>query len=628
MATILEGSARAAKQVYSMLEDTAGGLRDVSVADSSETAGAVAEEEPSFPSFDFALHAEAQGSKDSRVSSILGELLETFACIWTDTSLYLTQRELALVFTISVMFRSGYLNDDDILSARAMMLHVVLMSECRIYERSTVASAATKGSLFLQRYAEILLHTISSRSWQFLVNNSSAQCDLADMLDGRLFLQIFDLLSRRSGRFHIDPSILARLDQLASLVKRISGVDVKHGFRDDGGQLDSGIPNYSTASDNQIPNQDLSVQSISDGIDGIQAVFPFSNPVIDPHLGPISLDVDKSSEIESNRSMSKAFQELSHWHNHKRPLDPKTKVPLSTRQLAFMYRRDQWFMADIQNYAASLTNSTGGMLEPGSVFVKSGEMKPQKPAQGAPSKPSQRKMASKKGSAQRSTKSKPGGSTVRAEAETRQLAKQAEEQEKCLNAWKYVLVTFEEISNFSKRYVKVNQHLNGLSKGKRRLVEPEILAYLLHILVHMWIYECRANPKSRSLHIVAVVWHTILQIRSKDAVTDGIAKCANEVIKTLQLPAVDISSNSRRPLSFSFVRLPSQNKGLNIEVSPVEFQLSHAGPYLDRSMGSAPDPRVRDFEPDLWQREILDQIDARKSLFVVAPTSAGKTFIS
>jgi superfamily II RNA helicase len=63
-------------------------------------------------------------------------------------------------------------------------------------------------------------------------------------------------------------------------------------------------------------------------------------------------------------------------------------------------------------------------------------------------------------------------------------------------------------------------------------------------------------------------------------------------------------------------------------MSATDFQLIHAGPYFDRDMGSAPDERVRDFEPDEWQRAVLDGIDAKKSLFVVAPTSAGKTFIS
>jgi superfamily II RNA helicase len=49
---------------------------------------------------------------------------------------------------------------------------------------------------------------------------------------------------------------------------------------------------------------------------------------------------------------------------------------------------------------------------------------------------------------------------------------------------------------------------------------------------------------------------------------------------------------------------------------------------MDRNMDSAPNSRIHDFEPDKWQRDVLDQIDAKKSVFVVAPTSAGKTFIS
>ncbi|MCJ1342693.1 hypothetical protein MMC31_000881 [Peltigera leucophlebia] len=44
-------------------------------------------------------------------------------------------------------------------------------------------------------------------------------------------------------------------------------------------------------------------------------------------------------------------------------------------------------------------------------------------------------------------------------------------------------------------------------------------------------------------------------------------------------------------------------------------------------MDSQPDARVP-FKPDGWQRAVLDELDANNSVFVVAPTSAGKTFIS
>lgn len=59
-----------------------------------------------------------------------------------------------------------------------------------------------------------------------------------------------------------------------------------------------------------------------------------------------------------------------------------------------------------------------------------------------------------------------------------------------------------------------------------------------------------------------------------------------------------------------------------------KFQLENCGPYMEKGFDSQPDPRVSNFDPDGWQRDVLDTIDQRESLVVVAPTSAGKTFIS
>ncbi|KAI4143529.1 MAG: hypothetical protein LQ340_006972, partial [Diploschistes diacapsis] len=70
-------------------------------------------------------------------------------------------------------------------------------------------------------------------------------------------------------------------------------------------------------------------------------------------------------------------------------------------------------------------------------------------------------------------------------------------------------------------------------------------------------------------------------------------------------------------------------KGINFPFpgSPIEFQLEHCGPYLDRAIDSASESRVP-FEPDGWQRCVLDAIDKNQSLFITTPTSTGKTFIS
>jgi ATP-dependent RNA helicase DDX60 len=56
------------------------------------------------------------------------------------------------------------------------------------------------------------------------------------------------------------------------------------------------------------------------------------------------------------------------------------------------------------------------------------------------------------------------------------------------------------------------------------------------------------------------------------------------------------------------------------------FQLKYTGDKLKRNLGSKKDPRVL-FEPDAWQRKLLDLVDDNKSAIVAAPTSSGKTFI-
>jgi len=69
------------------------------------------------------------------------------------------------------------------------------------------------------------------------------------------------------------------------------------------------------------------------------------------------------------------------------------------------------------------------------------------------------------------------------------------------------------------------------------------------------------------------------------------------------------------------------SKGDNIQCqSSAVLQLRYLGPSLGRAAG-VQDSRVKNFLPDEWQIKLLNAVDQRKSVIVMAPTSAGKTFI-
>ncbi|ORC93363.1 ATP-dependent DEAD/H RNA helicase [Trypanosoma theileri] len=67
--------------------------------------------------------------------------------------------------------------------------------------------------------------------------------------------------------------------------------------------------------------------------------------------------------------------------------------------------------------------------------------------------------------------------------------------------------------------------------------------------------------------------------------------------------------------------------GRQLFETPEMLQLIYMGHLLERPFMRARDYRVA-FNPDNWQRELLDIVDGRGSAVVCAPTSAGKTFIS
>lgn len=285
-------------------------------------------------------------------------------------------------------------------------------------------------------------------------------------------------------------------------------------------------------------------------------------------------------------------------------------------------------MAEMRDYAASLTNAVGGLLQPESVFVLSSKEKAPRQTKALElplrkDKETQRPNNAGKGG-------RKGNLSVKDKAAAEREKKEDEARAKQLQAWGRMKASFDKESNLVARFTKTKEYLASRPSAQRASVEAEVSVYLLNTLLEYWVSKCRAKDRDRHLHIAALIWDTICRIaKMKEGLTPEIAAAVSRTTKALGLPevALDIVQSDKKPLAQPF---PLVNGGVKVDIgiSPTEFQLLHAAPFFDRNMGSAPDSRVRDFEPDEWQRAVLDEIDANRSLFVVAPTSAGKTFIS
>lgn len=212
-----------------------------------------------------------------------------------------------------------------------------------------------------------------------------------------------------------------------------------------------------------------------------------------------------------------------------------------------------------------------------------------------------------------------------------QEKKSGAESDKVFGAWATVLKGMDMVLDDQDRYLRAVTYLNTLDSTRTNYLEGDINIYILQSLLGWWAGYCKANKKPEGYHVVALIWTTIRTIcASRSFISKDVIRHVTKVTTLVGIPdalSTLTPSGPDRKLSFTF-KEPANPQTLKIEISQTELQLDFCGPYMDRMLDAKPDPRVSNFVPDGWQRDVLDQLDANKSVFVVAPTSAGKTFIS
>ncbi|KAK4895966.1 hypothetical protein LTR27_006137 [Elasticomyces elasticus] len=449
--------------------------------------------------------------------------------------------------------------------------------------------------------------------------------DLTDYLDGRMLLQLTESPVTPTGA------------TLQTFKKLLSAVELL-GSRQ--------LPALEDAAASKPHQNGVSDKSEESHIE--LAVLPFSNPVFDKHLEPVRLKTDESVAYDQSAQSHRIFQELTHWHNAKKPIIAKVAPTFASEKAAskaafWAAKREQLFMAEMRTYAASLTNAVGKSLEPETIIV--GAPRSSRPVSDRTDTPSPADSEASDSTASTS-KGKPapkkaaggGGKTAQKNAGKQAMLakiavdkakKEGSASDKIVSAWHVVCKNLDADLEPRSNFRRAKEYLTGLQSTWRDVLEAECQLYMLNCVLRYWIDACRRGEQQRRVEVTALIWNLASQVMQSRGLTKTVVSSVKTTVDTLSLPPVPQASTDSltdRKLGFTFA-LPTKVESVAVKLPSKEFQLTYCGPYLERSFDSRPDPRV-EFSPDGWQRKVLDGIDADKSVFVVAPTSAGKTFIS
>lgn len=135
----------------------------------------------------------------------------------SEDSTGLSQSEWAIVSTLGLLVKSGLIKPTHVAPIRAMLLHVAISREYRLTDRSIVTVDDGKGKAILNDFAAMAYIVLTSNEWDSTMSKTLRPCDLADIVDGRLFLH---LLGKHQGDYYSNPSVISKYDALASLLKR------------------------------------------------------------------------------------------------------------------------------------------------------------------------------------------------------------------------------------------------------------------------------------------------------------------------------------------------------------------------------------------------------------------------
>ncbi|KAJ7762289.1 hypothetical protein DFH07DRAFT_813783 [Mycena maculata] len=450
-----------------------------------------------------------------------------------------------------------------------------------------------------------------------------------DSIDGRVFASLISAFITHPSKDFLD------------VVGSIAYAEVQNIW----GHLSLPIPDlsrfcarYGSAPPTMIPSRKRRKRRVSDQTvqtrvvtPSVRKLLPFNHPVLDCLLWPDTVENEQTPTSVAHLDFGIPFSDTRHWHNSTSILpsylggDDQHRV-LDERQRRRAAKSNQRFMSNLQKSAATLTGALGATLQQMTIVSVKKLSKDSRVSKKHPTAAESRH-SNKKEKNTLTSKQK-----LREEIEQKRTALRDDSSYKW---WRDELDNMAQLSTDRKA-----ERIEFLFRNKRSdepMIGLEMRLYSLNLTLHQWIEDAEKDSQLVRDKFTLAIMKNVKTICDRKALTPSVAEAIKAVLVSLGFAAYTLSLLSDsvnlpdRGISFPFTKLMKnkepRHKFMAITDDPFTWQLRVFGEFMDRSMDGAPDPRVS-FKPDAWQREVLDCIDGNFSVLVIAPTSAGKTFIS
>jgi ATP-dependent RNA helicase DDX60 len=491
--------------------------------------------------------------------------------------------------------------------AKVTVVHSVLLKHLSLQERAwrlpeAAQSATSALTKFYCAFSQELTVCLEAAA-DLVQEDESSSVTLVDLFDWRVFSVLLHcLLSSKSqdlAQMKLTPAIA---DEIPKLWGAVSSAPLFPLFSSDSLKAlhGSGLFDFSTLK----PLEPL---------DSASEPLPIRSPITDAILGDLKPRLPRNRDYELQKSLaagSKKFFDEWHWHSGRKiTLEESSLSDDGAGAYGSSARNTQSYLNFVERFAQSL------LMKPSwKPRVRTANPDPDiKKKVQAEIDDENASPAAAKSNNQAARRSKEAADELQ---KLNNLDKDAEgtplpEKRRMLESFKGNSRTATVEADFKVIDVMVEQFqserdrtfssLSEEAKQNRQLIYATDIMRLIFDLVEVYQDTTLMTP-ARKKRIVEV------------SMLLGLFDLAEALAAKLQAPS-------------SMVAQLVRTTAMKVSLSSSRFQLKCMGPFMERDTASLKDPRVP-FLADDWQVKVLDAIDKRNSLLVVAPTSAGKTFIS